>query len=156
MASYNKLPYSAKFWHLTLLSYTTKLNPSNCLKTIKVYRCMVKDNDHPSKYFRQIFEKSVSIKISPCQNFVLYAILIHNNYTNTYHDSNWIRNYTCTCHTPFPFCQPHLVIWSIMIYCTYTVMSFHNSYLSTVFTDKFLLCCAIFDKDPPASNIRWC
>ena len=39
-----------------------------------VYRCIVKDSDYPSKYFRQIFEESISVKISPCQNFALYSI----------------------------------------------------------------------------------
>ena len=34
---------------------------------------MVKDSDYPSKYFLQIFEESVSVKISPRQIFVLYG-----------------------------------------------------------------------------------
>ena len=34
---------------------------------------MVKDNNHPSKYFHQIFEESVFIKI-PHQNFALHII----------------------------------------------------------------------------------
>ena len=34
---------------------------------------MVKDSDYPSKYFCQIFEESVSVKISPHQNFALYG-----------------------------------------------------------------------------------
>ena len=38
-----------------------------------VYRCIVNDSDHPSKYFCQIFEELVSVKNSPCQNFALYG-----------------------------------------------------------------------------------
>ena len=41
---------------------------------LKAKQCLVKDTDHPSKYFRQIFEKSASVKISPRQYFPLYTV----------------------------------------------------------------------------------
>ena len=40
----------------------------------KAIQCLVKGTDHPSKYSRQIFEKSASVKISPHQNFPLYTV----------------------------------------------------------------------------------
>ena len=39
----------------------------------KSIQCLVNDCDHPSKYFRKIFQESVSIKISSHQNFLLYG-----------------------------------------------------------------------------------
>ena len=46
------------------------------LKQYNIYRCMVKDSNHPSKCFlsNTIFEESVFCKISPRQNLALYGI----------------------------------------------------------------------------------
>ena len=41
----------------------------------KAIQCLVKDSDHPSKYFCQIFEKLASVKISPVK-ISLYTVLV--------------------------------------------------------------------------------
>ena len=49
---------------------------------------MVKDTDHASQnFFLQIFEESVSIKISTCQNFCAHSynrVTVHFTYTHHY------------------------------------------------------------------------
>ena len=73
------LPFSTKFWQgeiSTLSARPSKFNPSNCLKTIQrlqVYSERQTVTIHQN-IFRQIFEESVSVKISPRQNFTLYGI----------------------------------------------------------------------------------
>ena len=68
------LLYSTKFWRGEIWSFwhfparPSKFNPSNCLKQYSIYRCMVKDSDHPSKYF-----PSNIWRVSIHQNFALYG-----------------------------------------------------------------------------------
>ena len=55
------------FWHFP--DRPSKFNLSNCLKKqYSVYRCIVKDSDHPSKYFL-----SNIWRVCICQNFPLYS-----------------------------------------------------------------------------------
>ena len=54
----------------------------------------MKDSDQPSKYFpSNIFEESVSIKISPHQNFAPYGIIeLLENHINTLEQKINIQN----------------------------------------------------------------
>ena len=69
---------------LTLPARPSKFNPSNYLKTthrLEVYGETVTIRQN---IFHQIFEESVSVKISPHQNFALYGIHITHTDHVTY------------------------------------------------------------------------
>ena len=51
-----------RFWHFP--ARQSKFNPSIFQKQYSVYRCMVKDSNHPSKYF-----PSNIWRVTMCQNF---------------------------------------------------------------------------------------
>ena len=59
---------------LTFPARSSKFNLLNCLKTVLHLQVTVSIRQN---IFRQIFEESVSVKISPCQNFALYGMLSH-------------------------------------------------------------------------------
>ena len=66
-----------KFWHFDAFQPDRQnLTRQIVLKQYSVYRCMVKDSDHPSKYFSSnIWRVSIcQIPPSPRQNFALYGI----------------------------------------------------------------------------------
>ena len=63
---------------------TFQLDPQNL--SFRATQCLVKDSDHPSKYFpSKTNEKSVSAKSSLSQNFLLYSIHFVVTTTNTIH-----------------------------------------------------------------------
>ena len=87
--SYSAKFLQGKFWHFWCFpaSYRPwKFNPSNCLKQYSVYRCMVKDSEHPSKYF-----SSNIWRVSICQNFPRKNFALYSSYIVTCCISNRSR-----------------------------------------------------------------
>ena len=64
-----------RFWHFQ--ARPSKFNLSNCFKKYSLYRCMVKDSNHPSKYFPSNIWRVTIHQNSPRQNFALYSSLNH-------------------------------------------------------------------------------